>query len=632
MASIDVTEILKGSAAPSELERKTLKNREMRTKHADDPKKFMDSEVELDTAIQEMHVLATQPDLYHCFVEAGGPSLMLTLLSHENSDILGATVNLLQELTDVDILNEGEAGAAQLIESLSSGRIIESFLTAFEKLDEKVKDDADAIHNALSVVENMIDFRPETAEDCVNQNLFLWLLRRACQKGQFDANKMYASELVALLLQLSETAKRKLTEKVDGIDMLLRALAAYKRHDPENMDEREHMENLFDALCAALMLPANRGKFLDGEGLQLMNLMLRERKQSRESALKMIDFRPETAEDCVNQNLFLWLLRRACQKGQFDANKMYASELVALLLQLSETAKRKLTEKVDGIDMLLRALAAYKRHDPENMDEREHMENLFDALCAALMLPANRGKFLDGEGLQLMNLMLRERKQSRESALKVLDHATTGPEGKDNCNKFVEILGLRTLFPLYMRTPSKVKRKDTTPDEHEEHVCAILASLLRSCGDVARQRMMSKFVEHEHEKIDRAIELFIKYKEKLTKFEAKRSRKEDSSVDEEDVDRDYLDRLDAGLYSVDAGLYTLQNLSLILADVCAHTSSARHRASKLFSMKMKQEKITKILLPLLTEYQANIGEGGDDERRRIDLLVAKLTKADRDKE
>lgn len=476
----------------SQLEKKILKNREMRTKHAEDPKKFMDSEIELDTAIQEMHVLATQPEFYGCFVDAGGPSLVLSLLIHENTDILGATVNLLQELTDVDILNESEEGAAQLIESLAAGRVIESFLTAFEKLDEKVKDDADAIHNALSVVENMIDFRPETAEDC------------------------------------------------------------------------------------------------------------------------------------VNQNLFLWLLRRACQKGTFDANKMYASELVALLLQLSESAKRKLTEKVDGIDMLLRALAAYKRHDPETLDEREHMENLFDGLCAALMLPANREKFLDGEGLQLMNLMLRERKQSRESALKVLDHATTGTEGKDNCNKFVEILGLRTLFPLYMRTPSKVKRKDTTPDEHEEHVCAILASLLRSCGDEARQRMMSKFVEHEHEKVDRGIELFIKYKEKLAKFEMKRGRREDGSVDE-DVDREYLDRLDAGLY-------TLQNLSLILADVCTHTSSARHRASKLFSMKMKQEKISKVLLPLLTEYQTNLGDGGDDERRRVDLLIARLTKADRDKD
>uniref|UniRef100_A0A1I7W6I2 Beta-catenin-like protein 1 n=1 Tax=Heterorhabditis bacteriophora TaxID=37862 RepID=A0A1I7W6I2_HETBA len=476
----------------SQLEKKSLKNREMRIKHTDDPKKFMDSEVELDTAIQEMHILATQPDLYGCFVEAGGPSLMLSLLAHENTDLLGATANLLQELTDVEILNEGEEGAAQLIDSLATGRIVETFVTSFEKLDETNKDDADAVHNALSVVENMIDFRPETAEDC------------------------------------------------------------------------------------------------------------------------------------VSQGLFHWLLRRACQKGTFDANKMYASELVALLLQMSESAKKKLTEKVDGIDMLLRALAAYKRHDPNSLDEREHMENLFDALCASLMLPTNRAKFLEGEGLQLMNLMLRERKQSRESALKVLDHATTGPEGKDNCNKFVEILGLRTLFPLYMRTPSKVKRKDTTPDEHEEHVCAILSALFRSCGEDARQRMMLKFVEHEHEKIDRAVELFIKYREKVNKFEAKRARNPDSSVDE-DVDREYMDKLDAGLY-------TLQNIGLVIADVCAHTNSARLRAAKLFSMKMKQDKISKVLLPLLTEYQANLGDSAEDERRRIDILISRLTKTDRERD
>lgn len=82
-------------------------------------------------------------------------------------------------------------------------------------------------------------------------------------------------------------------------------------------------------------------------------------------------------------------------------------------------------------------------------------------------------KFLDGEGLQLMNLMLREKKQARQSALKVLNHATSGDEGIENCNKLVEMLGLRTIFPLFMRTPSKTKRKDTTPDEHEEHVCTV---------------------------------------------------------------------------------------------------------------------------------------------------------------
>jgi beta-catenin-like protein 1 len=37
---------------------------------------------------------------------------------------------------------------------------------------------------------------------------------------------------------------------------------------------------------------------------------------------------------------------------------------------------------------------------------------------------------------------------SRNGALKVLDHALIGPEGRDCCNKFVEILGLRTIFPL----------------------------------------------------------------------------------------------------------------------------------------------------------------------------------------
>lgn len=52
-------------------------------------------------------------------------------------------------------------------------------------------------------------------------------------------------------------------------------MASYKRHDPQSADEFEHMENLFDALCSALLHLPNRQVFLDGEGLQLMNLMLR---------------------------------------------------------------------------------------------------------------------------------------------------------------------------------------------------------------------------------------------------------------------------------------------------------------------------------------------------------------------
>ena len=49
----------------------------------------------------------------------------------------------------------------------------------------------------------------------------------------------------------------------------------YKRRDPASNEETELMENLFDCLCVALMHPANRQKFLDGEGPQLMILILK---------------------------------------------------------------------------------------------------------------------------------------------------------------------------------------------------------------------------------------------------------------------------------------------------------------------------------------------------------------------
>lgn len=38
------------------------------------------------------------------------------------------------------------------------------------------------------------------------------------------------------------------------------------------------MENLFDCLCSLLLHNPNRERFLKGEGLQLMNLMLKEKK------------------------------------------------------------------------------------------------------------------------------------------------------------------------------------------------------------------------------------------------------------------------------------------------------------------------------------------------------------------
>lgn len=60
--------------------------------------------------------------------------------------------------------------------------------------------------------------------------------------------------------------------------------------------------------------------------------------------------------DAGKQGLLQWLLKRIKTKIPFDGNKLYASELLAILLQ-STTENKKLLGDLDGIDVLLQQLA-----------------------------------------------------------------------------------------------------------------------------------------------------------------------------------------------------------------------------------------------------------------------------------
>ena len=88
----------------------------------------MNSEVELHDAIQELRAVATAPDLYPIMVELQSIGSLLGLLSHDNTDISVAVVDLLQELTDVDTLHESVEGTAALVQDLSDNQV-RTFLT-----------------------------------------------------------------------------------------------------------------------------------------------------------------------------------------------------------------------------------------------------------------------------------------------------------------------------------------------------------------------------------------------------------------------------------------------------------------------------------------------------------------------
>ena len=52
-------------------------------------------------------------------------------------------------------------------------------------------------------------------------------------------------------------------------------------------------------------------------------------------------------------------------------------------------------------------------------------------------------------------------------ALRTLDFAMTGVDGKDNCQKIVDILALRTIFPLFMKPPKGHKKSGESRAENE---------------------------------------------------------------------------------------------------------------------------------------------------------------------
>lgn len=475
------------------LEKKILKNQEMRIKYPDNPEKFMESEVELHDVLQELQVVATAPELYPIIIDLNSVSSLIGLLAHENTDVAIATVNLLQEMTDADAGDanadadddEEEAktpaqeGAAALVDTLIENQIVAILVQNMERLDETVKEEADGVHNSLGIVENLAESRPSMVTEAAAEGLLGWILKRLKAKIPFDDNKLYAGEILAILLQ--------------------------------NSDEN-----------------------------------------------------------------------------------------------------RRLLGDTDGVDILLGQLAPFKRHDPSSAQETEMMENLFNALCSALLYNPNRAKFLKGEGLQLMNLMLREKKMSRGPALKVLSYAMNGPEGKDNCNKFVDILGLRTVFPLFMKTPKSCK-KSGGEDRHIEHVVSIFGSLLRNCSSSQRQRVLLKFTEADFEKIDRLMELHFAFHDRIKivdeRIEAEKFRMRRRG-DDEDIEEDfYLQRLEGGLF-------TLQLIDYIVLEISSsNTPNIKSRILQLLSLHGGS---VKSIRHVMREFASHIGAGDDAKRDRDD--------------
>ena len=120
------------------------------------------------------------------------------------------------------------------------------------------------------------------------------------------------------------------------------------------------------------------------------------------------------------------------------------------------------------------------------------------------------------------------------------------------------------LVPSVHENTKDKKHGGLSEREHEEHVCGIIASLFKNVQGPLRDRLINKFLENDHEKVDRLIEIHFKYLQQVCEvddaFRRDNPTFEDDDIIDDTEDEKYLCRLDAGLYTLQLVDYIMMEL------------------------------------------------------------------------
>ncbi|GLU10598.1 hypothetical protein SLE2022_273910 [Rubroshorea leprosula] len=481
-STVDVLDIRTLKKLVLSFERRLKENIEARLKYPTQPERFADSEIDLHDELQKLKILAGAPELYPDLVNLNAIPSILNLLSHENTDIAIDVVQLLQDLTDEDVLDDNDEPARILVDSLIENNVLELLVQNLQRLSETDPDEMAAVYTTLATIENLIEVKPAVAE------------------------------LV-----------------------------------------------------------------------------------------------------CERTKLLRWLLGKI-KVREFDGNKQYASEILAILLQNS-TANQKRLGQMNGVDVVLQAVAMYKSKDPKSADEEEMLENLFDCLCCLLMPLENKERFVKAEGVELMIIIMKQKKSAYGSAIRALDFAMT--KYPPACERFVDVLGLKTAFAAFMgKIPNKKNKKERYQEELEERLVSLIASLFGGIlRGSRRDRLLSKFVENECEKIDRLMELYMRYSDRV--------KSETQRMDQLELDDLEMDEEERYNRKLESGLYTLQLIAVVLGHLwCSEQAQMRARIDLL----LKQQKLSrKDVKDILQEYHDNIGDlDGPEEKERAQGRIQKF--------
>jgi len=114
--------------------------------------------------------------------------------------------------------------------------LLELAVINLKRMNESVPEEAQGVFNTLTLVENLTEIDPKVSELLAERtDFFEWIMKRL-QKPEFDNNKQYASEILAIALQSSKGNRLKVGA-LDGIDTLLTATSV--RSLPQHNKKRK---------------------------------------------------------------------------------------------------------------------------------------------------------------------------------------------------------------------------------------------------------------------------------------------------------------------------------------------------------------------------------------------------------
>lgn len=208
---------------------------------------------------------------------------------------------------------------------------------------------------------------------------------------------------------------------------------------------------------------------------------------------------------------------------------------------------------------------------------------------------------------------MKEKNHAGSCALKVLDSALAN--NPSNCEAFVQAGGLKVLFPAFMgrgvvkkkKRGGKKKSVDLEAESvAESHAVSVVANLCLQlqCGAKNSDmlpRVCAKFCEDDCLKVDRLVELYVEYCDKVRAFDSNPNIEQDSDEEDEEELR-YEGRLSAGLFS-------LHMLSVIIATISIYSSAARVKCgAKLFEKGIAGIEVKKMLVSCAARYQRIVEE------------------------